>query len=66
MDPIANLAEQRNLAEYIMELADLDPDGETQSRIAEAGERLAELVQALDEWMTKGGLSPWPAKDVAK
>jgi hypothetical protein len=46
MDPNANLAEQRRIALSILEGDDGD------------AERLAELVQALDEWLTKGGFLP--------
>ena len=49
MDPNANLEEQRELAYRIVELND--------SREA-TYDRLAELVIALDEWITKGGALP--------
>lgn len=51
MDPDANLAEQRRLAKELSEAAS---DEWTRGR---AG-RLAELVQALDEWICKGGFLP--------
>ena len=53
MDPEANLKEQRSIAtriannEYSTAYASI-PDAE----------RLAELVIALDEWITKGGFLP--------
>lgn len=64
MDPDANLREQRELARAIIErfdrvdehtgrYSDLDMEGQ----ISDA-ERLAELIQALDEWITKGGFLP--------
>lgn len=68
MDPVANLEEQRTLAEQIIEIidesaADIDSLGhEALNVVAHKAERLAELVQALDEWMKKGGFSPWPTK----
>lgn len=64
MDPRANLQEQRELAAKILaivdaadELGDHTPDQE-QDLIA-AANRLAELVQALDEWRTHGGYDPY-------
>lgn len=62
MDPNANLAEQRRLAAAIIEhSADTLPDGSLRGSaaraIAEDGARLAELVQALDQWIVRGG---WP------
>lgn len=53
MDPNANLAEQRRLAGAIREAAD--------AGVTEWGTtaiRLAELVEAMDEWMSKGGFLP--------
>lgn len=50
MDPDANLKEQRAI------LARLDSD-ETQTPTRDLF-RLAELVQALDEWLTRGGFLP--------
>ena len=56
MDPNANLEEQRKLAEKILqgiedtvgELDDLEKDSN----------RLAELVQAMDEWLSGQGFYP--------
>lgn len=45
MDPNANLEEQLRLAEAILD------EGEE-------GNRLAELVLALDEWIRRGGFLP--------
>lgn len=49
MDPNATLEEMRTLAEALIEADDPDP-GDV--------ERLAHLVQALDQWITKGGFLP--------
>lgn len=51
MDPIANIARQRALADSIL-------DGDDYVDTGEACE-LAELVQALDEWRRKGGFDPY-------
>lgn len=48
MDPNANLAEQRRI------LARFNAD---EASLADA-ERLAELVAALDEWISRGGFLP--------
>lgn len=52
MDPNANLAEQLRLANRV--LTDDMPD----ERRREAAHRLAELVEALDEWVRRGGALP--------
>lgn len=50
MDPDANLEEQRELVKRINNaLVTLDPD---------TYERLAELVEALDQWLSNGGFLP--------
>ena len=52
MDPNANLKEQRELVRKIN-------NGElTETELAEAAERLGELVEALDQWMVNGGFAP--------
>lgn len=51
MDPNANLQEQRRLIRAIF-------DDETNSTNYDALMRLAELSQALDEWLSKGGFLP--------
>lgn len=53
MDPDANLAEQRKLAADLVD--DYVDENET---FRDKAERLAELVQALDGWITKGGFLP--------
>jgi len=62
MDPKANLNEQLKLARTILALADAPENVIAQERIAREAERLAELVLALNEWMEKGGFSPWTPK----
>lgn len=53
MDPDANWAEQKRIAHRLLnETYDNDED-----KIRDA-ERLAELVDALDQWLSKGGFSP--------
>lgn len=62
MDPNANLKEQREIVARMIELQDMPDDPPTdEGRYAEHAQlaaRLAELVQALDEWITKGGALP--------
>jgi len=72
MDLNANLKEQREIAARIIAAADAW-DGTPQSQavgvvsvavvLADA-ERLAELVQALDGWLSRGGFQPaaWRVK----
>lgn len=59
MDPIANLKEQLQKARFIQKCADAGDDSIT----IDQAERLADLVIALDEWMRKGGFSPWQASN---
>ena len=49
MDPNTNLQEQRRIAKAIL----ADPDAQTHGAV-----RLAELVEALDEWISRGGFIP--------
>jgi hypothetical protein len=53
MDPDANLAEQRKLAETIINGHGTRDDAD----------RLAELVMGLDDWLTRGGFYPGDWKD---
>ncbi len=53
MDPDANLEEQRRLAQRII----ADEESGMGSATLDA-DRLAELVIALDEWITNGGFLP--------
>lgn len=56
MDPNATLAEIRGLTEAILNAN----DEKEWARISEGGGmcRLAELTEALDEWITRGGFLP--------
>ncbi len=57
MDPAANLREQVGIAEQLVAIADLEqPDDR---RTMQLGERLAELVLALDGWRRRGGFDPY-------
>lgn len=58
MDPIANLREQLDLAQRIVEHG---RRGHVMSSLIADGERLAELVLALDEWRSNGGFDPYGA-----
>jgi hypothetical protein len=49
MDPNSNLLEQRRIAKAIL----ADPDAHSYGAV-----RLAELVEALDEWISRGGFRP--------
>jgi len=51
MDPNENLREQRRLVRRILDTDDL-------SSKAGLAVRLAELVEALDEWISRGGFLP--------
>lgn len=68
MDPNANLAEQLRLAREIQDMTDNCPDDglsdEQKSRMAGLGARLADLVLALNEWISKGAFLPtkWQEK----
>lgn len=59
MDPVANLQEQRELAASILD--DVDRLERLDIGHLDTGDvaRLAELVQALDEWRTTGGFDPY-------
>lgn len=57
MDPNANLAEQRELAAKLLDDS-LPPKYEELSDVADDARRLAELVQALDEWLSDRGFRP--------
>jgi hypothetical protein len=56
MDPNANLKEMREIAKTILSGEEYDTGYDAV--------RLAELVEALDEWITKGGFLPeaWSKK----
>lgn len=59
MDPLANVREQREIAQRLIERA----EAQTYDHRAVFldATRLAELVQALDTWRTCGGFDPYPA-----
>ncbi len=57
MDPNANLKEQLEMANAIIEA--IDKSGDSSLSILEAqAEELARLALALNEWITKGGFLP--------
>lgn len=64
MDPTANLAEQIRLAREIQATVDAAPEhgmsDEDRRANEDRGERLAELVLALNAWRLKGGFEPAP------
>jgi len=63
MDPDANLQESREIAARILLQVDLEAEDVPSDVSAEQRQdavRLAELHQALDEWMEKGGFLPGP------
>lgn len=53
MDPDANLIETRRRVRAILD----EEDDVTRATMAN-GERLAELIEALDGWLSKGGALP--------
>jgi hypothetical protein len=53
MDPNANLAEQRRILDKLRNPFDAYTEEELSLL-----RRLAELVEAMDEWLTKGGFFP--------
>ena len=62
MDPNANLQEQLRLAARARQLCDDAweeiSEEESQKELAAIGERLSELVLAMDEWLSNGGMLP--------
>lgn len=65
MDPVANLKEQLEIARLFY--PDREEDEITDGQVmVDNGVRLAELVLALDEWMRKGGFSPYGLNQGAK
>ena len=64
MDPDRNIADQMQLSTEIIEIIDerADDDGvlsdEDKDEVVEKANELAELVQALDAWIKKGGFLP--------
>lgn len=62
MDPNANLQQQLDLARYIL------AEKTNNLNRAHAAEHLAELVQALHDWLAEGGFKPtaWNRKTKKK
>ncbi len=65
MDPDANLEEQLRLATSLLDVGDIELDEADMVDTATVL-RLAELVQALDEWIAGGGFLPkaWQRRGV--
>lgn len=59
MDPTSNLEEQRRIAARLIACCDAQ-HGLERCDCPRDGVRLAELVQALDEWITGRGFLPAP------
>lgn len=59
MDPTACLKEIREIADRMYDAVWIDHRTPTQ-RYLDDSRRLAELVPALDEWITRGGFLPSP------
>jgi hypothetical protein len=64
MDPRANLASQRSEVSSINAIWDAcpedgNPTADQLDQMYQHAIRLAELVEALDGWISKGGFSPW-------
>jgi hypothetical protein len=53
MDPNANLQEQREIVRWL-----LDINEENADELSKKTDRLAQLVEALDDWLSKGGFPP--------
>jgi hypothetical protein len=58
MDPNANLMEAITLAEGMVGENQDELDSQQLSDLAYRGQRLAELVLALDVWLRRGGFPP--------
>ena len=58
MDPRKTLREIKSLALFILEQDD-DSHGAKRLDVDVQAVELAERILDLDEWMRKGGLSPW-------
>ena len=57
MDPDTNLLEQRSIARRIKHLIDSEAVYSQEDMIEDL-DRLAELIDALDGWLSKGGYLP--------
>ena len=62
MDPNANLREQRETVREIQRCGDKEHPRET-CACADLADRLAELVEGLDNWLSRGGFPPLEWKD---
>jgi len=59
MDPNGNLEEQRRLADVIRDAAGAGPMSRAEvDAFIERAARLAELVEAMDEWLSRQGFLP--------
>jgi hypothetical protein len=61
MDPDVNLAEQRSLSGEIVSMVDADgfeTDDTLREGVIERAVRLAELCEALDQWILRQGALP--------
>lgn len=63
MDPNSNIAEQLRIVHSIHQINDrCNPDGSLSNvqvaALASHADRLADLVEALDDWIAKGGFLP--------
>jgi Ser/Thr protein kinase RdoA (MazF antagonist) len=56
MDPNANLEQQRRIIARMHALS--SAENMSADDMAELGAELAELAEALDEWLTRGGFTP--------
>jgi len=68
MDPTANLKEALEIAAKLAEGHYAYPDHDDPTSMLEDGQRLAELLIALDEWIRNGGFLPdaWAAPLLAR
>jgi hypothetical protein len=59
VNPVANLRAQLEAADAIMQLVDDAHSADYHSEELELARELAELVQALDQWRSRGGFDPY-------
>jgi hypothetical protein len=68
MDPDGNLKEQREIITWMRE-QEKKPESEIMANadlVAEKSDRLVDLVEALDQWITRGGFLPKEWRDARK
>lgn len=58
LDPTANLKEQRDLADQLRHAEECEPGSAERLAAPDKAWRLAELVEALDLWLSTGGSLP--------